>query len=401
VHILLINQTFYPDVAATAQYLADLAFTLAQNGHRVTVIASRRSYTEPDVIYARSETWQGVKITRCWSSSFGKGAKWRRALDSLSFLLSCAFRLCLVRDVDKVVALTSPPLVSALGAAYARVIGAQFHYWVMDLNPDEAIAAGWLRADSLPAKILDALSRFSLKSANEVVALDRFMKERLLAKGTAPESLSVIPPWPQDNIVAADEAGARAFRDRHRLTGKFVVMYSGNHSPCHPLDSLMQAALALRELSSAVFCFVGGGSEFARVQHFAQEYKLNNILCLGYQPLNQLSASLSAADLHAVVMGDPFVGIVHPCKVYNIKQVGVPFFCIGPEQNPIAELGPVACFRHSQAQGLADFIRCAAISGVPASGDSFVTASSRDVLLNQLVTVIGGQSRMRLQPARG
>ena len=28
------------------------------------------------------------------------------------------------------------------------------------------------------------------------------------------------------------------------------------------------------------------------------------------------------ADLHAVVMGDPFVGIIHPCKIYNVLALG-------------------------------------------------------------------------------
>jgi hypothetical protein len=36
--------------------------------------------------------------------------------------------------------------------------------------------------------------------------------------------------------------------------------------------------------------------------------------CLPYQPIEKLSASLSAADLHVVVMGDQYVGIVTPAK---------------------------------------------------------------------------------------
>jgi len=42
--ILLINQTFYPDVAATAQHGHDLARYLVAQGHEVSVIASRSLY---------------------------------------------------------------------------------------------------------------------------------------------------------------------------------------------------------------------------------------------------------------------------------------------------------------------------------------------------------------------
>jgi len=59
----------------------------------------------------------------------------------------------------------------------------------MDFNPDEAIAAGWLRADSIAAKFLERLSRFSLRRANWIIALDRFMRDRIVAKGIARKRL--------------------------------------------------------------------------------------------------------------------------------------------------------------------------------------------------------------------
>jgi hypothetical protein len=122
------------------------------------------------------------------------------------------------------------------------------------------------------------------------------------------------------------------------LEDKFVIMYSGNHSPCHPLDTVLGAAKELSAHKDVAFCFVGGGAEFARVKRFVQEEKLANTVCLPYQPLDQLAGALSAADLQLVVMGDPFVGMVHPCKAYNILRVGSPLLYIGPEPSHITEL---------------------------------------------------------------
>ena len=148
----------------------------------------------------------------------------------------------------------------------------------------------------------------------------------------------MIPPWSQDGAINFDEQQRRDFRAAHGLSDKFVVMYSGNHSPCHPLDTLLAAAEALRTNSQIVFCFVGGGSEKLKVEEFAQSRNLPNIKSLPYQPLTQLSASLSAADLHVVVMGDPFVGIVHPSKLYNILKVGAPLLYIGPGESHVTDL---------------------------------------------------------------
>jgi hypothetical protein len=61
-------------------------------------------------------------------------------------------------------------------------------------------------------------------------------------------------------------------------------------------------------------------------------------LCLPYQPLKELAGSLSAADLHVVVMGDAFVGLVHPCKIYNVLSVGAPVLYIGPRPSHVSEI---------------------------------------------------------------
>ena len=95
----------------------------------------------------------------------------------------------------------------------------------------------------------------------------------------------------------------RRFRELHGLTQKFVVMYSGNHSPCHPLTTLLGAAAQLRDRDDIVFCFVGGGSQQGMVERFAADNHLGNIRVLPYQPYAELGASLSSADLHTVVMG--------------------------------------------------------------------------------------------------
>ena len=99
----------------------------------------------------------------------------------------------------------------------------------MDFNPDEAIAAGWLRADSAPARILEKLSRFSLRQAESIIALDRFMRDRIVNKNIAPEKIAVIPPWSHDDEVRFDPVGRKQFRKAHGLEGKFVVMYSGKY----------------------------------------------------------------------------------------------------------------------------------------------------------------------------
>lgn len=348
--------------------------------------------------FARRENRNGVDVVRVSSTGFGKGARWRRALDFGSFLLSCMLRMLALPRFDVVISMTSPPLISTLAAVLVKLRGGKLVCWVLDLNPDEALAAGWLREDSLTCRLLREGTAFGFRTAERVVVMDRFMSSRVAAYGVEERKIAVIPPWSHDAAVHYDVAGRDAFRHEHGLEGRFVVMYSGNHSPCHPLDTLLEAARRMKNDPRVVFCFIGGGSEFARVKAYAAGHRLRNILCLPYVPLTSLSASLSAADLHTVVMGEPFVGIVHTCKVYNILALGIPFLYVGPSPSHITDLaagistpGWMSHAEHGDADSVVRSIEKAAAAPVPVprtAEQSIARLYSQETLLPLMFNVL-------------
>jgi glycosyltransferase involved in cell wall biosynthesis len=122
------------------------------------------------------------------------------------------------------------------------------------------------------------------------------------------------------------------------LAGKFVVMYSGNHSPANPLDTLLEAARRLKDDERIRFAFVGGGMSKPALDAFVAEHRLHNVISLPYQPMGDLRYSLSAADVHVVSLGNEMVGIIHPCKVYGAMAVGRPILFLGPAPSHIADL---------------------------------------------------------------
>jgi hypothetical protein len=307
-------------------------------------------------------------------------------------------RLVLLPRYDLVLGMTSPPLISFLGALFARLKGGEFVFWVMDLNPDEAIVAGWLNEKSLTVKLLNRLLGYSLRHASRIVVLDRFMKGRISAKGIAENKLVIIPPWSHDEAIRYEDEGRTSFRAQQGLDGKYAVMYSGNHSPCHPLDTLLDAAGKLAAKPEIVFCFVGGGSEFDKVKSYAARHQLTNIICLPYQPLDKLAASLSAADLHVVVMGDPFTGIVHPCKIYNILRIGSPFLYIGPGESHVVDIlsqiegeGMAQVARHGEVDRVVEHILAGALSAgeMPVTAEDRLSARfSKEALLPLLIDML-------------
>jgi len=338
--ILILSQVYWPDSASTAQHLADLGAALVAEGHEVRVLASRHAYEDPNRVFPRREVHRGVTIERLRHTGFGKGAVWRRLLDFGTFNLALMWRLLWLRreDVEVVLGMTSPPLISFLGVWIGRWKGWRFCYWAMDLQPELAIAAGMLTRGSLAARALKKLSTSVFRRADRIVALDSYMAQYIRERGTRPGALAVLPVWP---VMQKEWSGARlenAFRTSTGLGDRFVIMYSGNHAVVHPLDTLLEAARLLRDDNRFLFVFIGGGVRVAEVTRFRERHALSNVRQLPYQPREAIHQSLSAADLHVVVLGDGQVGFTHPNKVYGAMFLARPFLYLGPRPSHVTDL---------------------------------------------------------------
>ena len=336
--LLIISQVFLPDPASVGQHMGDVALAMRRRGHEVFVYASNRGYEDPKRKYAAHEFIEGVEIRRLPLSSFGKASIFKRLIGTVSFMLQCFFVALTSRGVDGILFSTSPPMVGFVVTLAAKLRGIPTAYWAMDLNPDQLIALKKIKPHGLPARFLSGINRFILRNTSLVIALDRFMAERLQRYTRIDSKLLVLPPWPHETVIEDVPAETNPFRKTHGLCGKFVVMYSGNHSPSNPLATLLRATLRFRDDDRVRFLFVGGGLGKREVESFIKEHDLTNAFSLPYQPLAELRYSLSAADVHVVSLGSDMVGVIHPCKVYGAMAVSRPVLFFGPKPSHIADL---------------------------------------------------------------
>jgi len=335
--LLLISQVYVPDPASVGQHLHDAAAEVAARGYPVRVLASARGYDAPEICFPLRETRDGVQILRLPLSSLGKRSLPLRVAAQLSFLAQALVRGLLTPRLGAVLVSTSPPMCAAAGLVISLIRRVPLVYWVMDINPDQAVALGAVRQNSLCVRVFEWFNRAALAQASSVVTLDRFMAHRLLAKRHIDAKLEVLAPWPHDDHLETVPHDQNPFRSRHSLDGKFVVMYSGNHSPANPITTVLRAAERLRHRKDVVFLFVGGGAAKRDVEA-AIAAGAQNVLSLPYQPLADLKYSLSAADVHVVTLGPTGVGIVHPCKIYGAMAVARPILAVCPRPSHVSDL---------------------------------------------------------------
>lgn len=338
--LLIFSQVYPPDPASVGQHMADVAAEMARRGWRVRVITANRGYDDASIKYAPFEMRDGVEVRRVPLSSFGKRSIPLRALAMMLFMFQCLWAGLVTRKVSCLLVSTSPPMCGFAAAVIHSIRRVPLKYWVMDLNPDQMIELGKMKADSMGAKLLNALQRFVLRRSDQVVALDRFMADRLYRK--LPEAdrkrlephMTIMPPWPHEDTLDVVPHDQNWFREKHDLNGRFVFMYSGNHGYSTPVTTILQAALRMKDDpqdKDILFMFIGGGVGKKEVDQTIEREKPANIRSLPYQPFKDLRYSLSAADVHMVTVGNDVVGVVHPCKIYGAMAVSRPILLVAPD----------------------------------------------------------------------
>jgi len=376
-NILLISQVFVPDPAAVGQYMFDAAEALVADGWYVKVYAADRGYDDPREKFADYEQINGVHIKRLPWSSFGKRSIPLRLLGQLSFVVQCFLRGIFSRRLDAILVTTSPPMGGVVAWAISLFRRVPIHFWVMDMNPDQAVKLGAFSESHPLVKLFDLYMKGILRKAKSVIALDRFMADglrnktktlrRSLESGdsiqevgdrnlaqAAPQTgerdpeagsaesgasrLFILPPWPMDEYLLPVARAENPFIEDNDLAEKRVLLYSGNHSIAHPIQTFLEAAVRLKEDPRGAFLFVGGGKRKGEVDQAARTHAAPNLHSLPYQPLERIRFSLSAGDVHLVSMGEEMVGCVHPCKFYSALSLGKPVLLLGPMKSHVGDI---------------------------------------------------------------
>lgn len=352
--VLILNQFFYPDVAATAQMATELAEDLAARGFEMTAVATRGGYLGGKPLPSRAEHC-GIAVRRLAATSLGKRTLLYRAADYGSFYALAAMEVARLPRQDAIIALTTPPLIAAAALPSRALRGTRLIYWVQDLYPELAVAFGAMDPRSPTTRAMQAASSHLLSHADRVIVLGEAMRHRVIAAGAHPHRTVVIPNWSDGDLIVPVPHGANPLRPVLAGKAHCLVTYSGNLGRGHDLETVLACARALRTRSDIAFLFIGDGARRREVERAASE--LPNLRLAPYQPRERLALSLSAADLHLVTLAPQLAGLMEPSKLYGIMAAGRPILYVGPLESEVARtIERESCgrvHRNGDAQGLA------------------------------------------------
>jgi len=354
--ILIVNIYFHPDPTGTGWVLTELARDLAAQGHAVTVITSVPHYALPTLPESgdvgrplvagterrslwREEWLDGIRVIRTAVYVPRRKSFWTRVLNYTTFsVLALAAGLkCGAQDV---ILCTSPPLSIGVSAwLLSRFKRTPFVFNVQDIYPDAAVLMGVIRHRCLLA-LLHSLERFIYRKAALVTVISDGARENLRAKGVPESRIRVIPNWvntdeirpgPTQNAFRQSVLGASAptpntqhptLNTEHPTP--HLVMFAGNIGLLAGLETVLDAAAALKHRPDIRFLLVGEGNAKAALLARAEAMGLRNLTFLPTQPRTIFPEVLVAADVHLVTLKRRMSTTSVPSKSYTLMASGRP-----------------------------------------------------------------------------
>jgi glycosyltransferase involved in cell wall biosynthesis len=167
--------------------------------------------------------------------------------------------------------------------------------------------------------------RMSIAAATSVITVNDALRDRLVARGVAPERVGVVPNSP---ALARFDVGGRPDREFCE-DGVLRLVYAGALTPTYELDVVLQAIASIRaarpELALSLDLYGRGDSAGALRALAAELGVAERIVFHGRVPIESVPAAIAAADIGlAPTRRDTFTDVSLSTKIYEYAAMRRP-----------------------------------------------------------------------------
>ena len=331
---VLVTEYFHPDTASTGQLMTDLALGLHDRGLDISVLTSQPNYhgTE-DERQPSQETHQGVPIRRIPGPQVKQSSLISRLFNWIIFNFWVTVLLTFRTSSNRVEIIfpAITPGLSVVTTIICKIKGWEYTYICYDLYPDQAIELDYIRKGGIIDIIWSKLTVWSLMGANHIVSNGPVMSERIYEKSNEnidKRKINVIHNWEDSDFISPKEKINNPFSQKHNLVEPFTLLYSGNISGFHDLETVVKAIAQMDK--EVVFMIIGEGEAKDNIVSLAERLGVrgDSVKFLPYQPYEDLPNSLTSGDVSLVTVREGFEGVCVSSKLYTALAAGEPVLVI-------------------------------------------------------------------------
>lgn len=337
--ILVINQYFYPDIAATSQIITDLSVELTKI-FDLTVLCGKPSYNpadSPKIKFFKLYNFKNCKVIRVWNTSYSRKSLKGRITNYFTFMFSGMLASLLLRGYHLTFSMTDPPFAGFISYINYKLKKIPYIITLQDIHPDIELHTALLKKYII-TKTWIKLNKLIFNNSKKIIVLGNSMKNYLIKEYEVPsDKIVIIPNYINDEEVVP-QAKMNKFLQDKEFKNCFIVMHSGNIGLNQDLHIVIEAAKLLSIYSDIAFIFIGDGASKEELVKRTKNYNLKNVYFLQYQPKEELSYSLSSADIHLITLASGLTNYIFPSKLYAIMAVGKPSIACIDNESDVAQI---------------------------------------------------------------
>ena len=176
-----------------------------------------------------------------------------------------------------------------------------------------------------------------LRQSDSIIIISEDFSKILQGANIPENKINLIHNWaPLEELKMADKDNV--WSREHKLHDKLCIVYTGTLGLKHNPELLVDIALALRDQSHVRIVIVSEGLGADFVKKKKEEYKLDNLILLDFQPFELIPEVMGTADILVAIL-DKDAGVYSvPSKVLTYHCAGRPLLLSVPKENLAARL---------------------------------------------------------------
>jgi glycosyltransferase involved in cell wall biosynthesis len=334
--ILVLSQYFWPE----SFIINDVVLTLHEQGHEVVVATGKPNYPDGKFFEGyrlwgtqREQYQSKVEVLRVPLWPRGEGGARNLIFNYLSFVLTGLLFLPWMlrgRKFDAILVFAPSPITQVIPAILLKWLKrARLALWVQDLWPESLSATGFVKNPHL-LKVVGWMVRSIYRYCDTLLVQSRAFVEpvaRYVAREKIqyyPNSLDVRPP----KLVVPIPSELSEMLEKH-----FCVVFAGNLGTAQALETIVQAAVHLRDDPQIRLVLVGSGSRLAWLKAQQQNLGLDNLIMPGRFPMEAMPQIFERSSALLVSLNDePAFAQTIPSKIQAYLAAGRPIIaCLNGE----------------------------------------------------------------------
>lgn len=342
-NILIITDSYPPEIRSAALLMKDLADELLDKSHNVWVATSEPKYNlagNKAAVWPEIADENRVKVLRIKTLPHHKVNFIIRGIAQLlmPYIFFRKIKKNIKEKIDTVI-IHSPPLPLTLVAyKVKKFYGAKYVLNLHDIFPQNAIDLGVLKKwKHWPVIwLFEQMEKSAYKNSDLIVVPSNEHKKFVEKKrNVSKEKTQVVYHWIDSELFLKAQKTGR-FRKLYGLENKFVFLFGGVLGPSQGLDLFIRIADKIRDNKDIVFLFVGDGSAKENLMKMAEELKLENVAFKPFVSLEEYPELVKDCDVGIISLTSQNTTPAVPAKILGYMAAAV----------------PVVAFLHKESDGL-------------------------------------------------